>query len=90
MVVEYADRDINLPQWVVPDTMVAVSVSLRGVLMSLWPGLRRSSAGWMSASALRGIFEGQPSTTTPMPPPWLSPQVLMRKYLPKLLPMAVR
>lgn len=41
---------------------------------------------WMS-SALSGIFGGQPSRLTPTPPPWLSPQVLMRNRRPKLLPM---
>src|SRR5262249_12980232 len=40
----------------------------------------------MSASeiAMRG---GQPSITTPMPPPWDSPKVVMRKSWPKLLPI---
>src|SRR5215813_12812385 len=36
-----------------------------------------------SASVMRG---GTPSTTTPMAGPWLSPQVVKRKSVPKLLP----
>lgn len=43
---------------------------------------------WMSC-ALSGIFGGQPSRLTPTPPPWLSPQVLMRNRRPKLLPMPI-
>ena len=36
------------------------------------PGLRRSSSGWMSASA-SAMPGGQPSTTQPIAGPWLSP-----------------
>ena len=43
---------------------------------------------WMS-SAVKGILGGQPSRLTPTPPPWLSPQVLMRNSLPKLLPIPI-
>src|SRR5215468_11967454 len=39
----------------------------------------------MSGSA-RGKRGGTPSTTTPMAGPWLSPQVVKRKSVPKLLP----
>ena len=39
----------------------------------------------MSASA-SGIFGGTPSTTTPIAGPWLSPQVVKRNSVPKLLP----
>ena len=67
-----------------PDWISATSSSLRGVVILLWPGRRRFSSCWMS-STLSGILGGQPSTTTPMPGPWDSPQVLMRKSVPKLL-----
>src|SRR6187200_1872329 len=40
----------------------------------------------MSAS-LSSILGGQPSITTPTPPPCDSPQVVMRKSCPKLLPI---
>ena len=39
----------------------------------------------MSASD-SGSREGTPSTTAPMAGPWLSPQVVMRRRVPKLLP----
>ena len=40
-----------------------------------------------SVNASRG---GQPSTTTPTPPPCDSPQVVMRKSWPKVFPMGAR
>src|SRR6266436_1152582 len=40
----------------------------------------------VSETAIRG---GQPSTTTPMPPPCDSPKVVTRKSWPKVLPMCV-
>src|SRR6266568_688200 len=44
----------------------------------------------MSASA-SGIFGGTPSTTTPIAGPWLSPQVVKRNSVPKVLPaMTIR
>src|SRR5205807_1001318 len=39
----------------------------------------------MSGSA-NGIRAGTPSTTTPIAGPWLSPQVVKRNSVPKLLP----
>src|SRR5713226_235147 len=39
----------------------------------------------MSGSA-SGIFGGTPSTTTPIDGPWLSPQVVKRNSVPKVLP----
>src|SRR5258706_10752419 len=70
----------------VPDKIWTVSLSLRGVTILDCPGRRRSRSGWMSASvkANRG---GQPSTTTPTPPPCDSPQVVMRKRCPNVLPI---
>src|SRR5687768_8953633 len=72
----------------VPERICTVSVSLRGETIFDWPGRRRSRSGWRSASvsARRG---GQPSTTTPTPPPWLSPQVVTRKRCPNVFAMAV-
>ena len=67
-----------------PERISTVSASLRGVVMSLWPGRRRSSSAWISAAVI-GRRGGQPSITTPMAGPWLSPQVVMRKIWPKLL-----
>ena len=44
----------------------------------------REAAAWYRQAAERG---GQPSITTPTPPPWLSPQVVMRKISPNEFPM---
>src|SRR4051794_16503624 len=60
------------------------SGSCRWVVNFDWPGRRRSSQGWMSAS-VRGRRGGQPSTTQPIAGPWLSPQVVKRNRWPKLL-----
>src|ERR1700744_4530100 len=64
--------------------MRTVSGSWRCVVKRDWPGGRRSSQGWISASdrLRRG---GQPSTTPPIAGPWLSPQVVTRNKCPKLL-----
>src|SRR4030095_15903901 len=64
-----------------PDRICTVSDSLRGVTILDCPGRRRSRSGWISASdnLRRG---GQPSTTTPTPPPCDSPQVVMRNSWP--------
>src|SRR5271169_221903 len=70
----------------VPERIWHVSLSLRGVTILLWPGRRRSRSGWMSAS-VSGMRGGQPSTTTPTPPPWDSPQVVIRKRWPKVFGM---
>src|SRR5450756_232415 len=69
-----------------PERICTVSDSLRGVTILDWPGRRRSRSGWISASESfrRG---GQPSTTTPTPPPCDSPHVVMRNNCPKLLAM---
>src|SRR6516225_1152426 len=37
------------------------------------------------SAASRGMRGGQPSTTHPIPAPWLSPKVVTRKRWPKLL-----
>ena len=60
------------------------SASSRGVTISLCPGRRRSRSRWTSAS-VSGMRGGQPSMTTPTPPPWDSPQVEMRKAWPNWL-----
>src|SRR3984957_594586 len=60
------------------------SGSWRCVVYLLWPGRRRSSQGWMSAS-LSARCGGQPSITPPIAGPWLSPQVVTRNRWPKLL-----
>jgi len=53
-----------------------------------WPGRRRSRSIWISSrvSFMRG---GQPSSVTPTPPPWDSPQVEMRNMRPKELPVPI-
>src|ERR1700722_17403830 len=70
----------------VPERIWQVSLSLRGVTILLWPGRRRSRSTWMSAS-VSGRSGGQPSTTTPTPPPWDSPHVVIRKRWPKVFGM---
>ena len=57
--------------------------------MSLWPGRRRSRSAWRSAT-VKGSRGGQPSITTPTAAPWLSPQVVIWKSLPKELGTAQR
>ena len=60
-----------------------MSVSLRGVVMRLCPGLRLSSSICISSCEI-GTRGGHPSITHPTPPPWLSPNVVTRKSVPKL------
>ena len=69
----------------IPESMFTVSGSLRGVVMKLCPGLRRSSCSWMSDSEIStpGVA---PSTITPTAPPCDSPKVVSRNRCPKLLP----
>src|SRR5229473_6252647 len=81
-------REIGVPVvWPskTPDRILTWSGSRRCVVKRDWPGLRRSSQCWISAAAStrRG---GTPSTTQPIAGPWLSPQVVKRKIVPKLLP----
>ena len=68
-----------------PETIFTSSGSRRWVVKRDWPGRRRSIQCWMSGS-LNGTSGGTPSTTQPMDGPWLSPQVVKRKAVPKLLP----
>ena len=69
-----------------PESRRIWSGSLRAVAPKPWPGLRRSSSAWMTAS-VRGMPAGQPSTTPPRPGPWDSPKVVRRKMVPKVLPL---
>ena len=62
-----------------------MSGSWRWVTKRDWPGRRLSIQTWMSAS-VRGMRGGVPSTTQPIASPWLSPQLVNRKRVPKLLP----
>src|SRR5215218_2098890 len=68
-----------------PDRILTVSGSWRWVTKRDWPGRRLSIQTWISAS-LRGMLGGVPSTTQPIAGPWLSPQLVNRKRVPKLLP----
>ena len=61
-----------------PERISARSASSRGVVSLLWPGRRRSRSRWISSSVI-GRRGGQPSTTTPTPPPCDSPKVVTRK-----------
>lgn len=69
-----------------PERISQTSPSFRGVTMSLWPGLRRSSSRWMSSGVISSSG-GQPSIFTPTPIPWDSPQVDILKMLPIVLDM---
>ena len=60
-----------------------MSSSLRGVVMRLWPGRRRSSSA-CSSSRLSCRRGGTPSTTQPTPPPWLSPNVVTLNAVPNV------
>src|SRR5712692_8324828 len=64
------------------------SSSRRCVVKRDWPGLRLSSQCWMSGSA-SGKRGGTPSTTTPIAGPWLSPQVVKRNSVPRVLPAMI-
>src|SRR5258708_33617195 len=68
-----------------PDRIRTASGSWRWVTKRDWPGRRFSIQTWMSAS-LSGMRGGVPSTTQPIAGPWLSPQLVNRKSVPKLLP----
>src|SRR5690348_12704045 len=68
-----------------PERIFTWSGSRRCVVKRDCPGFRRSSQCWMSRSA-RGRRGGTPSTTEPIAGPWLSPQVVKRNDVPKLLP----
>ena len=76
--------DPNVTPFSVPDRISTLSVSDLCVVNVLWPGLRRSSCGWMSSS-VNFSLEGQPSTTAPTQGPCDSPKVVIVKQLPKLL-----
>src|ERR1017187_5663832 len=67
-----------------PERISTWSASSRWLVMRLCPGRRRSSSTWTS-SRVMGRRGGQPSTTTPMPGPWDSPQVAILKSSPKVL-----
>ena len=69
-------RDLGVPR----GTACARCVTKRD-----WPGRRLSIQTWMSAS-LRARRGGVPSTTQPIADPWLSPQLVNLKRVPKLLP----
>lgn len=60
-------------------------VSERGVVMRLWPGRLRSSSACTS-SVVSSMLLGQPSMMQPTDLPWLSPQVVTRNTVPKVLP----
>ncbi len=79
---------VVMPSFVTPDRISTASASLRGVVMRDWPGRRRSRSVCISSrvSFMRG---GQPSSVTPTPPPWDSPQVEMRNMRPKVLPVPI-
>ena len=70
-----------------PEYISHVSDSLRGVVMRLCPGRRRSSSAWIS-SLLIGRRGGTPSTTQPTPLPCDSPNVDTRNSVPNVLPVA--
>jgi hypothetical protein len=46
------DGGAEMTPFSVPEWMVTRSFSLRGVVMDDWPGRRRLSWGWMSASTM--------------------------------------
>ncbi len=68
-----------------PERIWTLSASLRFVVISDWPGLRRSSCFWISSSP-RGTPGVTPSTITPTPRPCDSPNVVTLNMLPKVLP----
>ncbi len=67
-----------------PDMIFTLSGSCRWVVKRDWPGRRRSSSRWISATS-SGMRGGQPSTTQPMAGPWLSPKLVNRNIWPKVL-----
>src|SRR5947199_4295900 len=81
---------MGVPSVLLPKTPERIShrsSSFRCVAISLWPGRRRSNSRWIRASD-SSIFGGQPSMTTPTPPPCDSPKVVTRKSWPKVLDIA--
>ena len=73
----------------IPDRICTVSCSARAVVRSLWPGRRRSSCFWMSAS-VKARRDGQPSITAPMAGPCDSPNVVTTNTLPNEFPIIPR
>lgn len=67
----------------VPERMVTLSDSLRGVVSVDWPGRRRVSCGWMSAS-VSIMPGGTPSMMAPTPLQCDSPKVVTRKMVPNV------
>src|SRR5262245_35896624 len=67
-----------------PERIFTASGSRLWVVYLEVPGLRFSSHTWMSASD-NGRRGGTPSTTQPIAGPWLSPKVVKRKSVPKVL-----
>ena len=68
-----------------PERISTRSFSARGVVMALCPGRRRSSS-FCTSSVARGMPAGVPSTMTPTPAPWLSPNVVTENIRPNELP----
>ena len=69
---------------ITPERIRASSGSRRWVVKREVPGRLRLSSAWISAAS-SGMRGGQPSTTHPIPAPWLSPKVVTRKRWPKVL-----
>src|SRR5690606_9721972 len=64
-----------------PESICAVSLSLRCVVIFDWPGRRLSNSDWMNDSSMV-ILAGQPSIITPMAFPCDSPKVVLRNTSP--------
>ena len=68
-----------------PDKISTESSSLRGVVNLDCPGFLRFKNFWISSSQ-RESPAGHPSTTTPTPFPWDSPQVVILNIFPNVDP----
>ena len=69
----------------IPERISTLSDSFLCVVKREEPGFRRSRKDWMSIS-FKARPAGQPSTTTPIPEPWDSPQVVILNIFPNVEP----
>src|SRR3989338_10533538 len=67
-----------------PLNISTLSASFLGLITSLCPGDLLSSS-FCTSSSLSSSPAGQPSTTTPIALPWLSPHVVILNRLPNVL-----
>ena len=74
----------NVIPFINPDKISTRSLSFRGEVIVLWPGLRRSTSCCIASKSI-GSPDGNPSITPPMATPCDSPKVVSFNIDPKVL-----